>query len=206
MTNDYLARIKHFEGFSAEAKWDYAQNTNGYGTRAKYAGEVISVEEAERRFSSEIAEATKRVDRFSPGLDEGTRAALTSLTFNAGTGWMSGRLGAAIRRGDSQAARDVFLEYTKAGGKVLDGLVARRMEEAEWMDEAASSASSKEPPMIAHASPNDRLSASLPGQAGTIQPREVTALSEQIRSEHWRMLALGLKSPLAAKHSADSEA
>ena len=27
----YLQKIKSFEGFTAEAKWDYAQFTNGFG-------------------------------------------------------------------------------------------------------------------------------------------------------------------------------
>jgi hypothetical protein len=37
----YLDAIKQFEGYAAEARWHYAQNTNGYGTGARFAGEVI---------------------------------------------------------------------------------------------------------------------------------------------------------------------
>ncbi|MFX8289559.1 hypothetical protein ABTL40_19545, partial [Acinetobacter baumannii] len=84
------------EGFSNKGTWDYSQFTNGFGTKAKYAGEAIDKAEADRRFSAEIDEAGRLVDHFSTGLDEGTRAALTSLTFNAGTAWMKGSLGQAV--------------------------------------------------------------------------------------------------------------
>lgn len=50
----YLDAIKQFEGYTAKARWDYAQNSNGYGTRARFAGEVIDKAEAERRFADEI--------------------------------------------------------------------------------------------------------------------------------------------------------
>ena len=50
MHASYSNTIKRFEGFSERTRWDYAQNTNGYGTKAQFAGERISVEEAERRF------------------------------------------------------------------------------------------------------------------------------------------------------------
>jgi lysozyme len=129
----YLDTIRRFEGFSARAQWDYAQNTNGYGTRALYPGEVIDKTEAERRFRSEIADARKIVDRFAPDVDEGTKAALTSLTFNAGTTWTKSGLGEAGRAGDLDTARELFPQYSKAGGETLAGLVARRAAEAAWI-------------------------------------------------------------------------
>lgn len=128
----YLDLIKRFEGYQAEAKWDYAQFTNGYGTKAAYAGEVIDRHEAERRFNRELENAAALVDRFAPGLDGGTRAALTSLTFNAGTRWMRSGLGAAVREGDLDRARQIFVQYTKAGGVDLPGLMNRRLEEVTW--------------------------------------------------------------------------
>lgn len=129
----YLDTIRRFEGFTDRAQWDYAQHTNGYGTRALYPGEVIDKAEAERRFQSEIADARKVVDRFAPNADEGTKAALTSLTFNAGTTWTRSGLGEAVRAGDLDTARALFQQYTKAGGETLSGLVARRMAEAAWI-------------------------------------------------------------------------
>jgi len=128
----YLDAIKQSEGYRAEAQWDYAQNSNGYGTRARYAGEVIDKAEADRRFSSEIQKAADFVDKFAPGLDEGSKAALTSLTYNAGTAWSKSGLGEAVASGDLDKARSLFLQYNKAGGAVVDGLVQRRLQEVAW--------------------------------------------------------------------------
>lgn len=130
----YLESIKGFEGFAQQAKWDYAQNTNGFGTRALFQGEIISPAEAHRRFASEIKTAAEIVDRFAPNVSEGTRAALTSLTFNAGTAWTKSGLGKAIASGDIETARQLFLQYNKAGGEVLPGLVARRAAESTWFE------------------------------------------------------------------------
>ena len=124
--------IKRFEGFAARSHWDYAQNTNGFGTRAQFPGEVIDHAEAEKRFRSEIAAAHRIVEKFAPNLDEGSKAALTSLTFNAGAAWTRSGLGEAIKSGDIATARNIFLEYNKAGGETLTGLVARRSVEAAW--------------------------------------------------------------------------
>ena len=133
MRDSYLSEIKSFEGFAAQAKWDYAQFTNGYGTKARFDGEKIDEAEANRRFASELAEARKFVDKHTEGWDEGTKAALTSLTFNAGTRWASSGLGDAVRSFDVNAVRERFLAYTKAGGVDLPGLVRRRLEEVTWI-------------------------------------------------------------------------
>jgi GH24 family phage-related lysozyme (muramidase) len=133
MSTAYIDAIRRFEGFTAQAQWDYAQFTNGYGTRAAYPGEVIDRAEAERRFAAEIGAARAIVERTAPAVDEGTKAALTSLTFNAGTAWTRSGLGEAVRRGDLDAARALLQRYNKAGGETLPGLVKRRLEEASWI-------------------------------------------------------------------------
>lgn len=133
MNPQYLTAIKKFEGFTSQANWDYAQFSNGYGTRAKFAGEVIDPVEAERRFAAEIAEARAAVDKFAPGLDEGTKSALTSLTFNTGPKWMNSGLGAAVASGNLAEVRQIFVSYDKAGGQVMPGLSARRALEAAWI-------------------------------------------------------------------------
>jgi GH24 family phage-related lysozyme (muramidase) len=130
----YLEEIKRSEGFKRRAARDYKQHSNGYGSRARFAGELISRDEAERRFRSEISKAAAIVDRFAPNLPAGVRAALTSLTYNAGARWTRDGLGQAIRAGDMGRARQLFLAYTKAGGAVRRGLVTRRQSEAAWFD------------------------------------------------------------------------
>jgi lysozyme len=129
----YLDAIRGFEGFTAKADWDYAQFTNGYGTRAKHPGEVIDKAEADRRFKAEIAEARAIVERHAANASEGTKAALTSLTFNAGDKWIRSGLGEAVRSGDMERVREIFVQYNKAGGEVLPGLARRRLAEAAWI-------------------------------------------------------------------------
>jgi lysozyme len=148
MNSFYLDAIRKFEGFAQKAEWDYAQHTNGYGTRALYPNEVIDRAEAERRFQSEISEARAIVERNAPTADEGTKAALTSLTFNAGDKWTRSGLGAALRQGDIEAARELFLQYNKAGGQILPGLAARRATEADWIGNPQGAAASGSPVAI----------------------------------------------------------
>jgi lysozyme len=133
MLSSYIDAIRTFEGFAPQAQWDYAQFSNGYGTRAKYAGEVIDKAEADRRFEAAVANARSVVERHAPSVDEGTKAALTSLTFNAGETWVKSGLGEAVRRGDLNEVRSIFQQYNKAGGEVLPALVSRRAAEALWI-------------------------------------------------------------------------
>lgn len=133
MRTTYLQAIKTFEGYDPTAKWDVRQHSVGYGTRARFAGETISPEEAESRFTAEIAEARRIVEQHAGGWDEGTKAALTSLTFNAGAAWCKSGLGDAVRRHDLAAVKARFVEYNKAQGQVLPGLVTRRAAEAAWI-------------------------------------------------------------------------
>jgi lysozyme len=129
----FLDKIKSFEGYTPVAKWDYSQFTNGYGTRARAPDEVITKAEAESRFRAEIGKAAQIVERHAVNWDPGTKAALTSLTFNAGTRWISSGLGDAVRAGDVEAVRERFVLYVKAGGETLQGLVNRRNAEVEWI-------------------------------------------------------------------------
>ena len=152
MHSFYLDAIRKFEGYTPQASWDYAQFSNGYGTKALYPGEVIDKAEAERRFKAEVGDARRIVEKHAPHVDEGTKAALTSLTYNAGTAWISSGLGDAVRRGDLDQVREIFQKYNKAGGEVLPGLVSRRAQEALWIgnpDIAAGAAASQSPVVTA---------------------------------------------------------
>lgn len=133
MQTTYLDAIRNFEGFTPQASWDYAQHSNGYGTKARHAGEVIDKVEADRRFRAEIDRARSIVDQHAPDVDAGTKAALTSLTYNAGDAWTRSGLGSAVRGGDLGTAKELFLQYNKAGGEVLSGLAKRREAEAAWI-------------------------------------------------------------------------
>ena len=181
LDQSYLDAIKKFEGFSAEARWDYAQNSNGYGTRARYAGEVIDKAEADRRFAGEIEKAADFVDRFAPGLDDGSRAALTSLTYNAGTAWSQSGLGEAVSNGDMNKARSLFLQYHKAGGEAVDGLVQRRLQEVAWFGSGALAAQSQSQStsVVAMAQqPNSAPPTEIESPVAASHPRSVVRLAD----------------------------
>ena len=94
---------------------------------------AMTPEQAETRFNGEISKAAKIVDSVNPNLDPGTRAALTSLTFNTGDAWTHSGLGEKIRAGDLNGAKELFLQYNKVGGETNDALPARRAREASMV-------------------------------------------------------------------------
>ncbi len=160
---DLYDRIRGFEGYTARAKWDYAQNSNGYGTKARYPGEIIPRQVAEQRMRDEVGGARGIVDKFAPNADAGTRDALTDLTFNAGKKWTQEGLGKAVLARDYPRAQELFGQYVNAGGKPLAGLVERRAamapmigavprpaveQPADGMD-AASYGAARSPPFVA---------------------------------------------------------
>ncbi len=133
MPEPFVEQIKQFEGFAPQAKWDYKQHSVGYGTRGG-AGETITPEAADTRLREELARAAQIVEREAPNAPEGVKAALTSLTFNAGSDWVRSGLGEAVRSGDLERAKERFVQYNKAGGQTRPGLVSRRQAEVQWFD------------------------------------------------------------------------
>jgi lysozyme len=134
----YLDAIKGFEGYNPNPAGaaDYKQFSSGYGTKVQPGDENIPADQRqgvyEQRFQDEVGKASQSVDSFAPNLPSGVRAALTSLTYNAGPGWQQSGLGEAIKAGDFDKAQQLFLQYNHAGGKVDPGLTARRQKEAAW--------------------------------------------------------------------------
>lgn len=121
---------KSFEGFNPNSYQDGKNRMSiGYGTEGK-PGETIDKAEGTRRFNEKWAQAEKLVTNFHPNMDEGLKEALTDLTYNTGTKWMTSGLGAAVKAGDMARVRELFNEYNKADmGKGLEtqpGLVNRR--------------------------------------------------------------------------------
>lgn len=123
------------EGYSPRATWDYKQWTNGFGTRARHAGEVIDRDEATRRLKGEVDQARGYVTSSFGNLEAPQLDALTSFTYNLGPGWTKNgsRLSKAVAAGDWKSASSIMQEYNKAGGSVLPGLVSRRRAEGAMM-------------------------------------------------------------------------
>ena len=125
--------VKSFEGlFIPKAKWDYAQYTNGFGTKASYLGEPITVPEAERRLKVELQESINRVlSIVKVTLNNNQLAALASLDFNSGSIIKYKKMVAAINSSNFNEAANQFLDINKTTtGEVLPGLTKRRKAEA----------------------------------------------------------------------------
>lgn len=172
---EYLDAIKKSEGYAPSASWDYKQYSSGYGTKAQPGDENIPADQRqavyEQRFQQEIAKAAAHVDSINPALPAGVRAALTSLTYNAGPGWSQSGLGDLIRSGNLEAAKSRFLQYDKAGGEVNPGLVKRRAAEAAWFGGGA-----PQPAMATNAPASPAAPANLAPQPAPIfaqAPQEV---------------------------------
>ena len=144
----YTDAIKKIEGFTPKATWDVHQYSNGYGTKAAYPGEVIDRATAEQRFNRDYGKAASSVDKIAPNAPTGVKAALSSLTYNAGAGWMNAGLGKVVKSGDWNSVADKMLQYNRAGGRMLPGLADRRAQEASWIgNEPSSSQASSFTPM-----------------------------------------------------------
>jgi len=216
----YLDAIKGFEGYSPNAAWDYKQSSSGYGTKAQAGDENLPPDQLkaihEQRYQEEIAKAAAHVDSVNPNLPAGARAALVSLTYNAGPGWAQSGLGEMVRAGDLEGAATRFLQYNKAGGEVNPGLVARRQKEAAWFgggqpqSPQASPAAApgaplqiapQAPPLFAQAAPQQQAQPSQGGGLFAQMPAEQAQQAPPIffaprRSPDLSKLRMAFKAPI----------
>ena len=79
----------------------------------------------------DLARFESGVERLCPvQLTQGEFDALCSFAFNVGLGALQrSTLRAKVNRNDKEGAAEEFAKYTKAGGKVYQGLVNRRKDE-----------------------------------------------------------------------------
>jgi lysozyme len=166
----YIDAIKSIEGYAPTASWDYKQYSSGYGTKAQPGDENIPPDQLknvyEQRFQDELAQAAAHVDSVNPNLPPGPRAALTSLTYNAGPGWSQSGLGDLVRKGDLEGAAARMQQYNQAGGEVNPGLVARRAKEAAWFSQSPQATpAAPQPAMIAPQSQSAPIFAQAPQAA-----------------------------------------
>ena len=93
---------------------------------------VLSMDEVDSILSQDLGRFERGVARLCPASanSQGIFDALVSFSFNVGLGNLQ-RSGLRMKtnRGEFQDASDEFLKWTKAGGKVLPGLVKRRKDE-----------------------------------------------------------------------------
>ena len=142
VSDEMLAILKEFEGFSAKPYWDYGQWTVGYGTRApaehleRYQTEGISREEAEELLRDFLTEYGEEVNKFANKwnleLTQSQFDALLSLSFNCGPNWMSDREVSTFKSAviEGRTGNDFLFamgQWSTAGGEVQRGLVRRRL-------------------------------------------------------------------------------
>jgi lysozyme len=139
----YTDAIATSEG-PEDAGWDYKQFSGPYGTK-RGPNEHVSQEEGYRRFQTALGDANNYVRSLGVPMSTGQEAALTSLTYNAGPGWIKSGLGQAVRNQDWQRARQLFLQYDHAGGERNPGLTRRRQQEVAWWDEGGDGTQSSHP-------------------------------------------------------------
>jgi GH24 family phage-related lysozyme (muramidase) len=130
--------VKHYEGFRATSYIDPAGvKTIGYGTTKKEyvaLGEITEVQ-ATQFLKEEINGMAKKIktslDSKGVVLTQNQFDALCSFAYNCGVGGLLGstlysRILAGVR---DSSLKDNFAAWSKAGGKILQGLLNRRIEE-----------------------------------------------------------------------------
>ena len=141
-SKDCLELLKSEEGFSSKPYWDYSQYTVGYGTSCPsdkveyYMQNGITKEEATELLKNALASAEKKlnnfIDKHSLKLTQNQFDALLSLTYNCGSGWMSGETvaPAVINGATGSELIAAFAVWCNAGNSISEGLLRRRLSEA----------------------------------------------------------------------------
>jgi lysozyme len=92
----------------------------------------LTMEEVNAILQKDLESFVRGVLRLCPNTaaNQGHLDALTSFSFNVGLGNLQkSTIRMKYNRGDIEGAAEGFLDWTKAGGKVLPGLVKRRNDE-----------------------------------------------------------------------------
>ncbi len=132
--------IKTYEGLRLTAyKCSAKKDTIGYGNTfyedgsPVKPGDKISMERADKLFGIIVDAFATKVERaVKSKVNENQFAALVSFAYNAGVGHLqSSTLLKKVNANPSDPTiKDEFMKWTRAGGKVLKGLVNRRTAES----------------------------------------------------------------------------
>ena len=93
---------------------------------------VLTMDEVDRILSQDLGRFERGVVRLCPAAvgRQGVFDALVSFAFNVGLGNLQrSSLRMKTNRGEFDKAAEEFMKWTKAGGRVLPGLVKRRQDE-----------------------------------------------------------------------------
>lgn len=144
-SDDCIEFIKSVEGFHAIPYWDYAQWTVGFGTACPstvlqhYLEYGIPVEKAEELLQKALINFNREMNRFmvrqNIQLTQQQYDALFSLSYNCGSAWLysaDNKLVKAVINGTLGNELIYIMGLrSNAGGSFLQGLLHRRMMEAD---------------------------------------------------------------------------
>ncbi|CAK0764642.1 lysozyme [Gammaproteobacteria bacterium] len=137
ISQDGIELIKRFEGLRLRVYKDVARlPTTGYGHLIK-SGEHfaagITEKQAEQMLVGDLVSAQDAVKKWvKVALTQGQFDALVSFVFNVGEGnLMKSTLLRKLNDGEVAGAAEELLKWDKAGGKVVEGLVRRRVAESK---------------------------------------------------------------------------
>ncbi len=143
-----IALAKRFEGFERKVKRGTAITavpyvcpagywTIGFGHLCKLDHPPVTESEAEVYLAQDLSTAVAATLRYCPVLasePEGRLAAIVDFTFNLGAGRLQmSTLRRRVNQRDWANAGKELCRWVYGGGKVLQGLVARRTAEAIWL-------------------------------------------------------------------------
>jgi lysozyme len=102
---------------------------------------TLSMQEVDEILAADLSRFERGVLRMCPsGLNQSRFDALVSFAFNVGLGNLQrSSIRMKHNRADFDGAAEAFMAWTKAGGRVLPGLVKRRQDEKDLYLAAASS-------------------------------------------------------------------
>ena len=139
--NKGIPIIRKFEGLKLRAYLCPAQKwTIGYGNcfyennTAVKEGDRITLDRADKLLFFIVQKFEVDVKKLvTSAINENQLGALTSFAFNCGTGNLqkSTLLKKVNANPNDTTIRNEFMRWTKAGGKVLKGLITRRQAEAD---------------------------------------------------------------------------
>ena len=143
-SDDCIKILKQLEGFCSKPIWDYGQWSVGYGTACppedleRYKQDGIPEEEAEALLRKYVVGMGGAINSFAAknnlNLTQNQFDALLLFTYNCGTGWMSESSGMFYNAVVNGRTGNEFIfpivRWCVAGDSILDGLVRRRLSEA----------------------------------------------------------------------------
>jgi|ERR1019366_1635593 lysozyme len=135
ISNKGINLIANFEGFSSCPYWDSYGSvwTRGYGEaggRISGNSPCITRQQGQENLRSLVNNDYGRaVNDLGVTLNQNQFDALCSFTYNLGAGSMQWNVGRSLREKKYNQAAEEMLQYDRAGGVILAGLVTRRRAE-----------------------------------------------------------------------------